>query len=55
MRNLADGPLLRYRRTVLEPGGSQLAADLVRSFLGRPQDMKAFETWMGEEFEESQR
>ena len=48
---LADGPSMRYRRTVLEPGGTMSANDLVRNFLGRPQDMKAFETWMGEEFE----
>ena len=48
---LADGPSLRYRRTVLEPGGTMSANDLVKNFLGRPQDMKAFEKWMGEEFE----
>jgi len=41
---------LRYRRTVLEPGGSVSANDLVKNFLGRPQDMRAFEKWMGEEF-----
>jgi len=48
---LADGPSLRYRRTVLEPGGTMSANDLVKNFLGRPQDMRAFEKWMGEEFE----
>ncbi|HET9793374.1 MAG TPA: M3 family metallopeptidase [Thermoanaerobaculia bacterium] len=48
---LADGPSMRYRRTVLEPGGTMSANDLVRNFLGRPQNMKAFEKWMGEEFE----
>jgi thimet oligopeptidase len=48
---LANGPSLRYRRTVLEPGGTESANDIVKNFLGRPQDMKAFEKWMGEEFE----
>ena len=48
---LADGPSMRYRKTVLEPGGTMSANDLVKNFLGRPQDMKAFEKWMGEEFE----
>lgn len=27
------------------------ATDLVKNFLGRPQNMKAFERWMGEEFQ----
>jgi thimet oligopeptidase len=49
---LAPGPSMRYRRTVLEPGGSMSANDLVKNFLGRPQNMQAFEKWMGEEFEE---
>jgi thimet oligopeptidase len=42
---------MRYRHTVLEPGGSMSANDLVRNFLGREQNMKAFQKWMGEEFE----
>jgi thimet oligopeptidase len=41
----------RYRRLVLEPGGSMSANDLVKNFLGRPQNMTAFQKWMGEEFE----
>ena len=41
---------MRYRRMVLEPGGSVSANDLVKSFLGRPQDTKAFQQWLGEEF-----
>ena len=41
---------MRYRRVVLEPGGSVSANDLVKNFLGRPQNMKAFQKWMGEEF-----
>jgi thimet oligopeptidase len=48
---LADGPSMRYRRTVLEPGGSASANDLVKNFLGRPQNMDAFKKWMNEEFE----
>ena len=45
-----DAPL-RYRRLVLEPGSSMSANDLVKNFLGRPQNTKAFEHWMGEEFQ----
>jgi thimet oligopeptidase len=47
---LRDPTAMRYRRTVLEPGGSMSANDLVRNFLGRPQNFVAFERWMGEEF-----
>jgi thimet oligopeptidase len=50
--NLLAGPTpMRYRHTVLEPGGSMSANDLVRAFLGREQNMNAFQKWMGEEFE----
>jgi thimet oligopeptidase len=50
--NLLGGEApMRYRRTVLEPGGSGSANDLVRNFLGREQNMAAFQKWMGEEFE----
>ena len=48
---LAGGAPMRYRRLVLEPGGSMSANDLVKNFLGRPQNMTAFQQWMGEEFE----
>ena len=48
---LAGEAPMRYRRTVLEPGGSMSANDLVKSFLGRPQNMTAFKRWLGEEFE----
>ena len=47
---IGDTPM-RYRRTVLEPGGSVSANDLVKNFLGRPQNTAAFQHWMGEEFE----
>lgn len=48
---LAGDAPMRYRRTVLEPGGSMSANDLVKNFLGRPQNTAAFEQWMSEEFE----
>ena len=49
--NLLGGPAaMRYRKTVLEPGGSMPANDLVKNFLGRPQNMQAFQKWMAEEF-----
>ena len=48
---LAGDAPMRYRRLVLEPGGSMSANDLVSNFLGRPQNMAAFQRWMGEEFE----
>jgi thimet oligopeptidase len=35
-----------YRRTVLEPGGSKPAADLVRDFLGRPYTFDAYRDWL---------
>jgi thimet oligopeptidase len=51
-KNLLAGETpMRYRRSVLEPGGSMSANDLVKTFLGRPQSMDAFQSWMGEEFE----
>ncbi len=49
--NLLGGTAaMRYRRAVLEPGGSVPANDLVKNFLGRPQNMAAFQKWMAEEF-----
>jgi thimet oligopeptidase len=48
---LAGDAPMRYRRLVLEPGGSMSANDLVKNFLGRAQNMTAFQRWMGEEFE----
>jgi thimet oligopeptidase len=49
--NLLAGPTpMRYRHSVLEPGGSVSANTLVRDFLGREQNMTAFQKWMGEEF-----
>jgi thimet oligopeptidase len=39
---------LRYRSTVLIPGGSASANDLVRNFLGRPQGFDAYQRWLQE-------
>jgi len=51
-KNLLDGPTaMRYRHAVLEPGASKPAAELVKDFLGRPQNMTALKNWMNEEFE----
>jgi len=36
----------RYRRKILEPGGSRDAEDLVEDFLGRPYSFDAFEAWL---------
>jgi thimet oligopeptidase len=36
----------RYRRSVLEPGGGAKAADLVRDFLGRDYDFRAYQEWL---------
>jgi thimet oligopeptidase len=47
---LAADTALRYRRTVLEPGGSVSANDLVQNFLGRAQSMGALQRWMAAEF-----
>ncbi len=53
-KNLLAGETpMRYRRTVLEPGGSMSANDLVKNFLGRSGNMKAFQAWVGEEFANS--
>jgi thimet oligopeptidase len=53
-KNLLDGEAaMRYRRTVLEPGGSKPGAELIRGFLGRPQNLDAFKTWMGGEFRDT--
>jgi thimet oligopeptidase len=51
-RNLLDGPTaMRYRHAVLEPGASKPAAELVKDFLGREQNMVALKSWMNEEFQ----
>jgi thimet oligopeptidase len=47
---LAGDTPRRYRQTVLEPGGSESANDLVKNFLGRPQSMGALQRWVAAEF-----
>jgi Zn-dependent oligopeptidase len=49
---IGEAPM-KYRKTVLEPGGSVSANDLVKNFLGRPQNTKAFQDWMSEEFKDT--
>jgi thimet oligopeptidase len=41
----------RYRRTVLEQGGSKPGRQMVRDFLGRDEEFQAFSNWLNEEFE----
>lgn len=41
----------RYRKAVLEQGGSKPGRELVRDFLGREEDFSAFTRWLNEEFE----
>jgi thimet oligopeptidase len=41
----------RYRKTVLEQGGSKPGRTLVRNFLGRDEEFTAFSEWLNEEFE----
>lgn len=49
--NLLEGPTaMRYRRAILEPGGSRPGTQLIQDFLGREQKMDAFAEWVGEEF-----
>lgn len=49
--HLLDGPTaMRYRKSVLEPGGSKAGNELVRDFLGRAQSLEPYTEWIGEEF-----
>ena len=43
----------RYRKTVLEQGGSKPGREMVRDFLGRDEEFAAFSEWLNEEFEEA--
>jgi thimet oligopeptidase len=46
--DLISGPTaMRYRREVLEPGGSKPARELVQAFLGREVSMEALKGWIG--------
>ncbi len=42
----------KYRKTVLEQGGSKPGREMVRDFLGRDEEFSAFSKWLNEEFEE---
>ena len=42
----------RYRKTVLEQGGSKPGREMVRDFLGRDEEFSAFTRWLNEEFED---
>jgi thimet oligopeptidase len=45
-----DGPMtMEYRKKVIDPGASKPAAQLVKDFLGRPQNMDALKAWLGQE------
>ena len=37
---------MKYRRTILEPGGSKPAAELVKDFLGRPYGFEAYRAYL---------
>jgi thimet oligopeptidase len=41
----------RYRKAVLEQGGSKPGREIVRAFLGRDEEFAAFSKWLNEEFE----
>lgn len=41
----------RYRKLVLEQGGSKPGREMVRDFLGRNEEFSAFSKWLNEEFE----
>jgi len=52
-KNLLDGEAgMRYRKTVLEQGGSKPGREMVRDFLGRDEEFAAFSKWLNEEFGE---
>jgi thimet oligopeptidase len=40
----------RYRKTVLEQGGSKPGREMIRDFLGRDEKFHAFTQWLNEEF-----
>ncbi|HEY0163157.1 MAG TPA: M3 family metallopeptidase [Edaphobacter sp.] len=47
---LGGATAMRYRRSVLEQGATKPAAELVKDFLGRPQNLEALKVWINEEF-----
>jgi len=50
--SLLDGDTgMRYRKSVLEQGGSKPGRQMVRDFLGRDEDFGAIMRWLNEEFD----
>jgi thimet oligopeptidase len=47
-----DPAALRYRRSVIDKGATAPAAELVQTFLGRPQSVDALKRWIEVEFRE---
>lgn len=45
---LEDPATMRYRKAVLDRGGSAPGRQMVQGFLGRDESMEAFEEWIGE-------
>jgi thimet oligopeptidase len=43
----------KYRKTVIEQGGSRPGRQMVRDFLGRDEEFSAFSNWLNEEFVEA--
>ena len=53
-RDLLGGPAgMRYRQTVLAPGATQPATQLVHDFLGREPNLEAYQRWMRAEFDDA--
>jgi thimet oligopeptidase len=53
-RDLLGGPAgMRYRQTVLAPGATRPAAQLVHEFLGREPNLDAYRRWMLAQFEDA--
>jgi thimet oligopeptidase len=46
---MSEAPARRYRRAILEAGGSKPAAELVVDFLGRSSSFDAYERWLDAE------
>jgi thimet oligopeptidase len=45
---MATDVTTKYRDTILAQGGAKDAADLIKDFLGRPYNFKAFEKYLSE-------
>ena len=47
-RMLAPSVARQYGETILVPGGSRPAAEIVKDFLGRPFNFAAYQAWLDE-------